>query len=338
LIIKNKIIKKNIENKDNSKLNNPKNSKNSIPWDPVNAYYDGVVKVNCDKLEKKYDKIKNNPKFPKFLFFSFLIGIFLSLFLIFIISELFVILLIISIIGTPLIYSHYKSIAKDIIKYEIAKQNNWFYDPYKSTAKWNALRSKIPEIFNKGTDSQFVEDQFWGKIEYENMVYDFYSGVFVYTITSHSDKNRSSTTYNTHFFIIKNDHELNNEFNVVPNNFFRKIFNKITKKHITTSSIEFNKAFTFSYRGKKIEKENDIIKYINPKVQTKLLDLKDKKGSYSVSFKKNYVVYLFTGLLVKKLKTNFIKSHKLNEEDELHVKTQITSVINDTNEIMHHLN
>jgi hypothetical protein len=336
LVIKNKIIK--TENKDNSKLNNQENSTNNKPWDPINVFHDGVVKANCDKLEKKYDKIKNKPNFPKFLFFSFFIGIFVSLFLIFFVSELFFILLIISIIGSIIVYSHYKSIAKDIIKYEIAKQNNWFYDPYKSTPKWYALKTQIPEIFNKGTDSQFVEDQFWGKIEYENTLYDFYAGLFVYTITTNSGKNSSRKTYNTHFFIIKNDHELNNEFNVVPNNFFRKIFNKITKKHITTSSIEFNKAFTFSYNGKKIEKENDIIKYINPKVQIKLLDLKQKKGSYSVSFKKDYVTYLFTGLLVKKLKTNFIKSHKLNEEDELHVKKQITSIINDTKEIIHHLN
>ncbi|MFW6220211.1 MAG: hypothetical protein ACOC3X_00910 [Nanoarchaeota archaeon] len=315
---------------------NVENNENS-PWDPVNGYYAVVVKQNCDKLEKKYEKLKNNPNKPRYVLGLFLVLIILSILLCIFICFTFIFLLFILSIIFFIIYLNYKSIIKDLIKNKIAKDYGWFYDPYNSSFKWNILRRDIPEIFNKGNERQYVEDQFWGKFKHNGLDYDFYQGVFSYTHSSGHGKNKSSKTYNTHFFILKNHKQLNNEFLLYPNGFFSKFINFFSKKNIKTSSIEFNKSFAFTYNGKKIENQNDILNYINPKVQTLLIDIKKKKGSFSVLFKKDYTVFLFNGFLIKKLKTNFIKSIEIKQEDYDFVNNELKFLIENTREILHHL-
>jgi hypothetical protein len=308
-------------------------------WDPINGFNELIIEINYLKLKEKYENYNKNPSKPRLiLIILFLLIInFIILSITFfswsvIISSSFLLFSFIALTIFFKYYFFYKLFTRDIIKYEITNKNNFYFDPFFSEENTTKLKENIPEIFNqKDFYNQKIEDQIWGKIRYERINYYFYSGLFNYSVGTGNDK----INVINHFFIIKNNKRLDSEFLIYPKNLFNKFF--ISSKNILTNSIEFNKIFAFNYNGKKIEKENDIVKYINPKVQIKLLEIKQKKESFTVFFKKDYTIFLFNGLLIKKTKTNFFISSKIYQEDIDIINNELKFLIENTKEIVHHL-
>jgi hypothetical protein len=317
----------------NNPNNNSINQNNQIdnnlnkPWDPVDAFDYETVKKNCQKIEDQYEKLKKNPNRPKYWFY---ISLFLFSFFIYYAFKsggraLSIWLIFFSFFSLLSSLWYYRSLGLDIIKHQISKQNGWFYDSEHDFFKKriNLLIQKFPSIFGRGHDPH-LEDEIWGKIKSEGTDYDFYSGLFNYTIGG----GKSERVIYTHFFIIKNINPINNSFLLMPKTIF-------SNKKLKSSSIEFNKAFSFRYNEKDIE--NEIMSYINPKVQTILLDILKRKGKYSVLFYDDCVVFLFDGFLIKKFKTFFIKSIEIRKEDKEKILNEIKFIIQNTNEIVHHL-
>ena len=130
------------------------------------------------------------------------------------------------------VYGYYKSLGKDLLKIQIATANDWFYDPNKDKSKWKSLKNSFSEIFNRGDNSQFIEDQFWGNIGRNMKTFNFYSGLFTFYRHEGSGKRRRNQRYENHFFAIKLDKKLNSRFHLYPESFFSNGFGLFKKKDV----------------------------------------------------------------------------------------------------------
>jgi hypothetical protein len=249
------------------------------------------------------------------------------------------------IIPTAIMYASLNRLGKDLIKLQIANENNWLYEPNQDPNLWQNYANQFPEIFKKGEKNQNLEDIFWGALKNgENYNY-FVSGLFHYTTTSRDSKGRRHDTIHTNnFFAIKLPKKLNSRFYLYPENTFSKIGNFFTKKEINTESIKFNKTFAFSYNGSKGEKALEIVKTLSPRVQEELLRFNDnnkKKNSFhggiSVLFVDDIVLFSSSGPLISKLKTNFLKSIVISLDDKEILSKQITEAINITSQMSKYL-
>ncbi|MCF7861982.1 DUF3137 domain-containing protein [Candidatus Woesearchaeota archaeon] len=210
----------------------------------------------------------------------------------------------------------------DIIKYNIAVGQKWFYDPYLDSDRGSMLYDKIKEITSIG-DNNYVEDQIWGFHDNQGLRYFFYSGVYVYVVRG----SKSSTSYENYFFMIKLPKKLRSTFAITPETAFSKIGAFFSKKEINVESTEFNKMYSFSYNGEKDKKAMDIVRTLSPAVQEQLVKLgRDIKGLH-ILFKEDTVSFLFEGRLLKKPKSKIVGKKEINEDDVREITDKLDSFV-----------
>ena len=234
--------------------------------------------------------------------------------------------------------SFLSNISKDIIKVQIAEENNWLYDPEKDYSSWSQLRHNYKEIFNKGDESQCLEDQFWGSVKKDNKDYYFNTGLFHYTTVSRDSKGRTQRhPHIEHFIGVRLNKKINSRFYLYPENVFSKIGNFFTKKEINTQSIEFNKTFAFSYNGKKSEQGMEIVQTLSPAVQQKLIQLKKENGSVRILFCDDSVFFNFNGTMMNSYETDLLKDSNISEKDKALFNKKINTLIDISSDISKYL-
>ena len=301
-------------------------------WDPIKTFSRKRVLENCASLQATYEQIQKNPSYiKKIRNKSILIGILIALPLIYIGIQYQIEVLVWGIVVLGLsffsVYMYLKKIAKDIIKWGIAQKNNWVYDPNTDVLRAREFMREYPEIFRKGDKGQSLDDQFWGT----HKKISFTAGLFQYKVSS--GRNNSSTTYHRHYYAIKSP-KTDIRFHLYPEGIGSKVANVFTKKQINTESIAFNKAFAFSYKGKKEEKAIDIVRTLTPAVQQMLVDLKQKRALLEVLFAEDTIIFLFKGNLLKKLSTNFVKSSNIHDSDARKIEEELSLVLDTAKELI----
>jgi len=294
----------------------------------------GLIRGECIKLEETHKKLVSNGSSAQNVRIAFWVmivciagGIFMTAMFSILTGFPLIHFAIIGIIGGIIVYTltsaYYNSKIKDIIKYEVAKQFGWYYEPERCVKKWKELRVEVPEIFSKGNSGQYIDDQFYGKIYSNNKSYDFHSGIFHYAVKSKD----STSHYHRHFFAFKLNKKLGSRFFLYKENAGSKFMNLFTKKEVNVESIEFNRVFAFSYQGRKGEKQFDIVKVINPSMQLKLLEIYEKKGAFNVMFAEDYVVFDFDGLILKSPRTKLSKGKGLHPDDLNDIKKTYVDLV-----------
>jgi hypothetical protein len=301
-------------------------------WDPANNFDKSKINKDCAKLRARYEFLKNNPGVLKknlilTIFFSIIFSVFLGFIGWFSKEFFFLYVALFVLFFIPLIISlDDRKISIDLIKLKLADDHGWAYDPRKSSSRWKILSRSFPEIFNKGNQSQNVEDQFWGEFNYKNKKHLFHSGLFHYTVRH----GKNSTSYSTNYYVLKLNQKLKSRFHLYSGSF-------IFGKKLKTESIEFNKSFKCSYKGKRGEHEINIMGVLSPVVQQKILDLKNEKKSLEILFVDDCILFLFRGVLLKKLKTNFYKSIEINKEDYHALDKDLKTVLDLGTDIAYYL-
>ncbi|MFW6283676.1 MAG: hypothetical protein ACOC1P_06530 [Minisyncoccales bacterium] len=308
-----------------------KANSNSQYWDPASYIDTNKIEENLKKNNEKYVKFCKKRLFNNILYYFFLLIPIVSLILLIYsgyykdINNFKLIFL----ISMPFIFFKFyiKFLSVDLIKNQIAKKHNWLYDPETNYLRWSFIKKKFPEIFLKGDKNQNLEDQFWGKYEFEGRSLDFTLGLFHYTVESGSGKNRRSHTFHRNYFIMKLPKKLKTRFFLYPEGFFSKIGDFFTKKEINTESIEFNKTFAFSYNGKKDQKALEIVKTLSQAVQENLIRMSKENKGISVLFGDDAIVFDAKGPILKKFKTNLLKSDEISEKDISNLDNKIQKMI-----------
>jgi hypothetical protein len=300
-------------------------------WDPVGNLPLVRIKENSAKILAQYEKLKNDPNIiNKHFRNSIILGFILALFIIplFIFSLSFDsdsgvgYIVILPFLPYSAVYFYYKMLSRDLLKINVANINNWLYDPIEDRTRYNDLVKYFPEIFEKGnSNSQVIEDQFWGLKSSSYKNHYFYSSLFKYETGS----GKSKTTIYNNFFTFALPKTLKCRFHMFPETISFSFFKR--KKEIETESIEFNKMFQFSYQGTKDKSALEIVKTLSPALQLKLIELTNLKGKYEILFAHNTITFLFKGFLLKDMKTNFRNSLDLNPQDEAMIDRQINLMI-----------
>jgi len=315
-------------------------------WDPTGQLNLPEIMKNSVEINAQLLKLKENPtQIKKHKFWGIIVGIigilacgsllYTGIFG----NEIDFPLILICLSWVPYItiIAIYKSLTIDLIKAQIAKENNWLYDPKYNPYKWSTLKNYFPEVFDKGNKNQYVEDQFWGVTQNGLKTTYFTTGKFTYTIEKGSGKHKSSTTFHKHYFAFPLEKELKSRFLLYPENGFSKLKNFFTKKEINTESIEFNKTFAFLYNGQKGDKAMDIVKTLSPVIQEKILKLKNEKGETTILFVQNTIIFLFEGIMLKNIMTNFDENVVIKQEDKDTFTNQLQTLIGISNEMMKYL-
>ena len=297
-----------------------------------------------EKLDKEFKKLKKHPnKIKTNFFFACLPIAFFFAVLLFapqIISAIIsssdegIYLLILPFAPAVIYYTRIKKLEIDLIKKLIAEEYNWIYSPKESYLRWSAAKSFSPKIFDKGTRTKRLEDEFWGNYKSPKQTVDFWSGLFTYE--TGSDKYRVKHVETV--FAIRLNKYLTKKFSIVPSNAFRSVSNFFTKKDIDTESAKFNSKFDVEYDGTKIDNHLDIIKILSPAVQVQLLEFLDNHGSFSLFFEGSVFFIVMKGKLFSKMKTSFLlKGVYLHPEDRKNLEEKMNSMINISSQIVPYL-
>jgi len=315
-------------------------------WDVLGELQIDFIRKNSAEVGAKFEVLEKNPKLiKKHYFYAILIGIFLTLILGFFIyyssksnsdKSIFDFIYLIFVVIAPygIVKTYYSKLIRDLIKLDIAKENNWLYDAKENKNRFNDLKNYFPEFFNKGNDNQYVDDQFWGYIEKKNSLSNstnkfqfFHSGILHYDMVTYDSKGREHrVSFDNHFFMFPLEKQIKSRFHLYPEHIGSKIGNFFSKKEINTESIEFNKIFAFSYNGKKDDSHLDIVQTLSPAVQIKLVELAKLKKKVEVLFVGNCVMFLFEGLLMPKLFTDFKNSLKVDSRDKEYLTSQLDNL------------
>ena len=321
-------------------------------WDPT-GLVPGVDEAR-DKgavVHAKYLFLKNNPGLVlKHLGLMF--GVFVLLFLVFAFLGVWFVNFLLFVAFVILVFVaiyRLNRVRREVVKLEVADKNGFLFLAERSPTRWQKYKALYPEVFDKGRESQRVEDCFWGSVNLNGLKTSFVSGIFYYVNVSYDNKgNRRRHPRWSNFFIAKLPSRNESRFFLYPQSFFSKVGNFFSRKKVHTSSVDFNKAFAFKYKGKRSEKELDIVKILSPGVQEELLKLNEHKrkslgfferrtSGISVLFADDSVVFFSPGRLLRKTKTNFLKSPEIKEEDLVFLKEELESMISISNNITRYL-
>ncbi len=219
---------------------------------------------------------------------------------------------------------------RDLVKMVVADEYGWVYSSEKQKDRWSKLAGIYPHLFDKGSD-QNIQDEFWGKFRGKKQTVDFWSGIFEYTTGSGKQK----TVHKKTAFALHLNTVLKSNFRLEPegdsSSFFR-FFRR--KKEIDTESNAFNKTFAVFYNGKKQEKQLEIIKILSPSVQVRLLEIANREGKFIIQFQKDTVVFIFQGLLLQNMKSNFFKKVSLDARDKKAINERINRILDITSDIL----
>lgn len=171
-------------------MNVSKSEKVVVPdevWDPVGQKITRSEFASKNKkIQEKLKKYTENPKLPlrNLLLFS-IPGILTLIAFIFFYEPILksaegdnFYFLLFSFVPVFVYWGRVRKLQKDLIKFMVAKENHWFYDPNESISRWNNFENFVPEFFRKGDEGQNLQDEFWGKFQGKKRRLIFIPGCF----------------------------------------------------------------------------------------------------------------------------------------------------------------
>lgn len=323
--------------------NYPENKKEGEEyfWDPAGErIFNTRFEQSNSQIEKKYQELQKNPTSLRWKLFLSLIPIFILLLIIIFFTETLFrfissledasIILVVPFLPVIWYVRKIHILQKDLTKLMIAKSKNWCYSPDENIYRWQKFRDKFREIFDKGNENQNMQDEFWGI--FKNI--PFYSGIFQYTVKTHSNKRTHRTTYTNTVFAIKLNKVLKSDFRLEPEGMMAKIGNFFSSKEIEMESAEFNDKFAFYYNGQRGDKELEIVKTLSPSVQVRILTMLKNQGEFTLQFREDIALFIFKGKLLKKMHTNFLKKVEINPRDIEAIENRLNNMLNIATEIV----
>lgn len=304
-------------------------------WDPAgDLIYSNSFEVSCQSLKDKYLIYQKNPRLPLRNLLLCTLPVICSVFLIMLFPRFLefilqikngVFLLVLPFLPAVIYFTKIKKMQRDLINYLIAQENQWIYSPEERSERWQILRSKFKNLFEKGDEDQNMQDEFWGKINGGN---NFYMAIFEYTVVMRDSKgNRRRRKFSKSILALKLNKKLKKTFQLVPESFWHGIKHWFTKKEIETESNSFNRTFAFEYDGQKVENELEIVKLVSPAVQMKLIDLKDTVENFNLLFQEDTVLFVFEKLIFEKMQTNFFRKVEIDSRDTDFLKKRLYQLL-----------
>ena len=227
------------------------------------------------------------------------------------------------------------SVSGPILKLEIARANNWLYNPKEDYRSYEELSENYGEIFGKVFGKKSVKDQFWGTIMKGSKKHFFYTGTYYYSKFG-GDKDKD---FNTETFIgVRLNKTINSRFYLHPETTYDRIGNMFTNKELNTESIEFNKHFAFSYNGEKSEEGLNIIQTLSPAVQQKLIDLKKMTGSIRILFSEDSVFFSFKEVIDDFYDFDLLEDIEIPKKSKEELENKIKTLIDISTDIAKYLN
>ena len=326
---------------DKQKLN-----KTRSVWDPAHEKINHFALERAqEKLNKKYEKYKKNPRLPLKNLLLLCIPIFIEIILLILFPSIFAFLnnsdsdsdsleiLVLPFLPAIAYYTKILFLQRDLIKLIIAKENNWLYSPDESPSHWRSMVNLYPEFFRKGNKKQNLQDEFWGKFNDQRYTVDFWTGIFEYTVKSRKKNIKFKET----LFALHLNKKLKTDLRLVPETTMNRFWNFFRKNEINTESAEFNQTFATFYAGTKLEKEMDIIRILTPAVQVKLLDLKKSVGQFSILFRGETLLFAYKGPLLSKMHTNFFKKVEVDPRDREAIRKRLNDILDISSDIIQYL-
>lgn len=318
-------------------------------WDPVGEIITkNRFKMSSDKIRNTFEQYKTNPNIPRrnLLFFS--IPAILTILLVIVYPSILKVLadlgddgdgiwiLLIPLLPIAWYWRKIHKLQRDLAKMIIADGHGWIYNPDERRNRWMNLSSIYPELFKKGNKNQNFQDEFWGDFEGEKQRVDFWTGIFEYTTETGSGKNRHQVTRQKTAIALKLNEKLKSDFRLEPNGFGSWIKNFFRgNKNIRTESSDFNKYFSVYYNGRKMEKQLEIVKTLSPSVQVRILQMAKEQGKFALQFRGETVIFVFDGLLLKKMKTNFFfRGVKLDPRDQKAIEDRLNAMLDISSDIV----
>jgi hypothetical protein len=328
----------------------PEESKHTF-WDPTGETVTNErFKLQRKEIEEKYDAYLKNPGIPRrnLLIFS-LPAIATVLLLIFrpqslnLVSQIDdgqgLLFLLLPFVPAIIYISHVFKVQRRLIKLAIAADYHWVFCPEERPQKWQMLKDKYPELFQKGNKDQTILDEIWGDFESNGETTPFWAAIFQYVIETRDSKGRRNRkTITKTAYALQLNKTLKTDFRLEPEGLMGKFLNLFRRnKEINTESTEFNKNFMVYYNGKKVDKELEIIKLLTPSVQVRLNQLQQQKGKFALQFRGNTVIYLFPKRMIRKMKTNFFKGVRVHPEDKEKLEAQLHNFLSISSDIVRYL-
>jgi|GEM_PF-1934646 len=230
---------------------------------------------------------------------------------------------------------------RDLVKKIIADKRDWVYNPEPRKVAWLELKKKFPKIFDKGTGSQELEDEFWGKFHTASQERDFYSGIFHYAITRGHGKNKKTTHYYQTIFAIRLEKVLKNALLLVPEKKSDRFWRSLgIGSDVNVESAAFNEAFKVFKNGEPNQEEMlSIFQKLTPAVQEQLVDLSKQHKDSSIYFAGDTFLFSRKGMLFPskkgltlnkhsvKMHTNFFKKVELDPRDEEYLQERFDTLL-----------
>lgn len=294
-------------------------------WDPAGVDLENVQ--NPDYLLKQENFVK---KYYSFILYTALtLNVVLFAYMYYKSGELELpIFYFIKILAIILIvaYFYLTNLRKKLIKYKIAKKNEWLYSPVKNRSLYNKYAKQFPKAFHLDSKGGYFESVFWGNNSKDNKGYDFVLGDFSYVIK----KGRNQNKYTDHFFIMRLNTDISVDFFLETKTFSSKVSNFFGKQDIVTESLDFNKSFDFFYEKNGTKVKLDILSVLSPVVLEQIVHFNNKKKrSYftfkntRVFFKKDCVIFISPSPLLDTKGSIKASSIQIKEKDELEVKKEM---------------
>ena len=304
-------------------------------WDPLTGHVTEeektLIQANGEKVRSEYEKLKQNPyKFRNLLILSITLGLAITALLAIIfdidspdpdrLEGFFEFSLAAILIPSSLVLYKVRTLQRDITNMIIASSFGWLYDPERNKDKWNSMTSIYPEIFKFGDHSQYLENQFWGRLEGDTKNNFWLSG-FNYTIGS----GKNSHTYHNLVYAFELPTITIADFSLAPQGIDTKIKSFFSSTILTTESNEFNRIFHINCVGDLRLEGADILQILSPDTQEHLIAASKKHNGLRILFRDNVVFIEFTDTL-KLTHTNLLKNADLDPRDEAIVLQNIKSV------------
>ena len=225
--------------------------------------------------------------------------------------------------------AYIKKLQNDLVCSLFAQTHGWVYNPDPSQAHWKLLAASFPAIFNKG-HSQYVEDEFWGSIEVEGVVYNFWKAPFVFT----EGGGKHSHTYTRDAIAFRLPRKFDASLILTPEGFH--LFGD-GKDDVKTESVAFNHTFTISCPGMNESKRQDIVRALSPAVQTRLLDLHTKRGNFSLELQRDMIVFSFERYKSPLYHTDFFRKVEIDPRDTDVLQNDLRDILSVTSDMLRYM-
>lgn len=308
-------------------------------WDPADQIIsESTFLTQIKELEVKFKSYEDHPdKIPKTvrnLKVAIAVSILVSLALMVTTSSQFVLIPIFIAAGAFGAYRmHIKKIQVDMANLLIARRSGWIYNPAEERGRWGYLAEKFPDIFQTGTHSQQIEDQFWGAVDVRGRMTDFWAGVFKFEVKH----GKSSTTVRKTVIVMRAPEPAKHPLYIQSNVLFSPLFSLSLRAVPDTENVAFNKAFSVYAKRDEPSAEIEAVRLISPAVQERLLQLKQEHGPFSLLMQDDAIIFSFSKIFFKTKYTDFFKAVSLDQRDQDEIQGFLKSLFGSVGDMMRFL-